>query len=415
MKLLWIVGFVLPDAAKEMDMKKIPFGGWVSEMIRELSKVDYIELAVAMKSPIKELKKIKVGSIVYYYLPQNSKDHFDIYTKDAIYVLNDFSPDLLHAEGTEQSYTNTFLNNWTGNNVVSLQGIINAYEPYEYGGLSLIEIIFTGSFLDFVFVWALFINKKMNFKNRLKKEIESIRKAKNIFGRTTWDRAHSYFYNKHATYFSIPRTLRPSFYKKDWQIKDIERYSIFIGNAASPRKGGHFVIKAISILKKEFPNIKLYIAGSKPQKTSLLEWKKMIGYPAFLIRLIKKYKVEKHIVFTGILDEVEIANVLSKRHVYVMASVIENSPNTLGEAMMIGVPSVASYNGGVPDMALDNIEVLFYRDNDPFMLAYKIRSIFLSDEKALELSRNSKLRASKTHDRKRNTKLLLDAYNTIMK
>jgi len=415
MKLLWIVGFVLPDAAKELDMEKIPFGGWVSEMIRELSKVDYIELAVAMKSPIKELKILKKDSIIYYYLPQNSKDHFDVYVKDALFVMNDFNPDLLHAEGTEQSYTKTFLKNWNGSNVVSLQGIINGYEPYEYGGLPLIEIMFSGSLLNFLFALSLFLNKKVNFNKRLSKEIENILKAENIFGRTTWDRAHSYFYNEHASYFSIPRTLRPSFYKKDWNIKDMERFSIFIGNAASPRKGAHFVIKALSILKKEFPDVKVYIAGNKPHKESLVDWKKMIGYPTFLLRLIKKYKVENNIIFTGILNEEEMANNLQHRHVYVMASVIENSPNTLGEAMMMGVPSVASYNGGVPDMAIDNTEVLFYRDNDPFMLAYKIRSIFLSDEKALEISENSKLRAAQTHDRKKNIKLLLNAYKTIVK
>ena len=343
-RLLWVVGFVLPDVIDEKE-KRIVFGGWVSEMVRELSQIKHIELGVAMKASVSELIKKEINNVTYYYVPQENT--YDVNEAASISVLKDFNPDLLHAEGSELAYTNTYLRNWEGRNVVSMQGVINGYEPYEYGGLNIDDFLLSFNIRDFLFGLSMLANKRLGFNKRLKIERDTISHARNILGRTLWDRCQSFAINQKAPYFFCARNLRKPFYKKRWDIDKKEDYSIFIGNSASPRKGAHFVLEAVAQLKKEFPNVKLYIAGGTPYPSSARDWKKRIGYSNYLLRLIKKLDLKDNIEFLGILNEEQLSDKLSHVHVYVMASIIENSPNTLGEAMMMGVPSVASFNGGV--------------------------------------------------------------------
>ena len=411
-RLLWIVGYVLPDAMDDGD-EKIVFGGWVSEMVRELAKMKHIELGVAMKASVDELIKKEINNVIYYYVPQEKT--YDVNEAACIKVLECFKPELLHGEGSEQAYTNTFLRNWKGRNVVSLQGVINGYEPYEYGGLNIDDFLFTFNLRNLIFGLSMFANKKLRFNNRIKIERDTISRARNILGRTLWDRCQSFAINQKAPYFFCARNLRKPFYKKRWDIDKKEDFSIFIGNSASPRKGAHFVLEAVAQLKEEFPNVKLYIAGASPYPSSARDWKRRIGYSSYLIRLIKKLDLKDNIEFLGILNEEQMSDKLSRIHVYVMASIIENSPNTLGEAMMMGVPSVSSFNGGVPSMATDDIEALHYRDNDPRMMAFQIRRIFTDNNLALKLSEKGRVKALDTHDRDKNVQLLLNAYEEIMK
>ena len=246
-------------------------------------------------------------------------------------------------------------------------------------------------------------------------EKEVIEKSKYILGRTTWDRAHSYSINPDAKYYSCNRNLREPFYKNNWELSKIERHSIYIGNGYYALKGFHFVVEALPQLIREYPDIKVYVAGHKPfaENDNRAFFKK--GYGAYLKKLIDDLGVGDHIVFTGPLKAQEVAERLSKAHAYVLCSSVENSPNTLGEAMLVGTPCVAAYVGGVSDMAEDGKEALFYRNDDPALLAWNIKRIFDDDELTLELSRNGIKKASDTHNPRKNAEQLVYAYKDILK
>ena len=412
MRVLWVVNLVLPEVAHLVGGNKVAFGGWVSAMIQQLAQVPGIELGVAMRGPIQTRVKELIGSVQYYLLPQHGK--FDVADADCRFVLEDFHPDLLHVEGTESAQARRFLDCWQGKNIVSLQGIINGYEPHQYGGLPVGEMLLSFHPIKAMVAAAMIANKQLLFKPRLTIEIETIRKAQNILGRTTWDRAHAYAINSDATYFSCNRILRKSFYQMQWDIPQIQRHSIFIGNSSTPLKGAHFVLSAVSQLKREYPDIKLYIAGESANVSSWTQWKKMVGYAAYLRYLIKTLDISEHVEFMGILQAKQMAERLCSVNAYVLCSTIENSPNTLGEAMIMGVPAVAAFVGGAPDMARDNEEVLFYRDNDPQLLAYQLKRIFDDDSLALCLSGNARKRAQQTHDPQVNLQKLLHAYHNIL-
>ena len=238
--------------------------------------------------------------------------------------------------------------------------------------------------------------------------------ASNVF-RTTWDRAHSYAINPNAKYYPCSRILRTPFYEEKWSLEKAERHSIYVGNGYNALKGAHFVVMALPYLVREYPDVKVYIAGYKPyqenDKRSILKK----GYAAYLKKLIYDLGVQDYIEFTGPLKAPQVAEKLSTVNTYVLCSTVENSPNTLGEAMMVGTPCVAAYVGGVSDMAEDGKEALFYRNDDPKLLAWNIKRIFDSDELALSLSEAGKKKARITHDPERNAQLLIDAYTDILK
>ena len=80
---------------------------------------------------------------------------------------------------------------------------------------------------------------------------------------------------------------------------------------------------------------------------------------------------------------------------------------------MLGVPSVASYVGGIPDMLKDKEEGFLYQHDAPYMLTHYICEVFKSEELALKFSNNAREHALKTHDKDENTRRLIEIYNEI--
>ena len=119
--------------------------------------------------------------------------------------------------------------------------------------------------------------------------------------------------------------------------------------------------------------------------------------------------------FTGILYEKQMCERHLKSHVFVCPSSIENSPNSLGEAMILGVPCVASDVGGVADMLKHQEEGFVYQADAPYMLAHFVCEVFADDEIALQISVNARKHAMRTHDPEKNLKALLSIYEQIIR
>lgn len=104
-----------------------------------------------------------------------------------------------------------------------------------------------------------------------------------------------------------------------------------------------------------------------------------------------------------------------KSNVFVSASTIENSPNSLGEAMLVGCPVISSDVGGVKNMLIHGVEGFIYQSTAPYMLAYYVKEIFRNKDLAIRFSKNAKIHAVETHNRIENSKRLIRIYNTVIK
>lgn len=418
MKVLWTANLIPANVSAKLALPTEVLGGWIESMAKQLNNTNDFELAIACKCEENQVFFEIVDGVKYYSLNYSASTDFNSLVSRCAEIISEFSPEIVHIEGTEFVHSKAMLCAAKSQNipaVVSMQGILNGYYNYQCGNLQIDDMMFSKSITDIFSAWILHLRKTKWFKPRMKSEKEIIENADYILGRTTWDRAHSYAINPNAKYYPCSRILRAPFYEEKWSLEKAERHSIYVGNGYSALKGVHFVVMALPYLIREYPDVKVYVAGYKPytenDKRSFLKK----GYAAYLKKLIYDLGVQDHIEFTGPLKAHQVAEKLSKVNAYVLCSTIENSPNTLGEAMMVGTPCVSAYVGGVSDMAEDGKEALFYRNDDPKLLAWNLKRIFDDDNLALSLSEAGKKKALITHDARRNAQLLIDAYTDILK
>ena len=130
-------------------------------------------------------------------------------------------------------------------------------------------------------------------------------------------------------------------------------------------------------------------------------------------RSIRK-PISKNIKFLGSLDEQTLVQGLLTTHIYVATSHIENSPNSLCEAQILGVPCIATHAGGTNSLLEDDKDGILIQDGDPYAMAGAIMELKDNYEKATLFGKNSRKRALSRHDPEKITTDLLNIYKSIL-
>lgn len=416
MKVLWITNILLPDICDKIGVKTPVVGGWMASSLNALKGND-IKFGVASLYNGDILKDYIINDVHYFLIPapkNNNKYNISL-EKYWDEVNKKFTPNLVHLHGTEYAHGLAFIKSCPDVKVVvSIQGLVSVYHRYFLSDIAIKDICYY-SFFDVIRGTSLFSQKK-NFKKRGKNEREIIKQVDYVIGRTDWDKTHCLAINSNVNYFFCNETLRPAFYNKKWSYDNCEKYSIFISQAASPIKGLHQVLKALPFLLNKYPNLKVYVGGKNIcNANSNLEKIKLSGYGRYVRSLIKKFHLESNIVFLGPLAEEEMVERYLKSNVFVSPSSIENSPNSVGEAQILGVPCISSYVGGVPNMVEDGKTGFLYRFEEVEMLAMLIDKVFSMQEKSLEvLSCNERDVALIRHNPFSNAKKMIEIYHNII-
>lgn len=414
MKILWIVNTIFPAPSIAMGLKPPVFGGWMYGLAAQLSATESISLAVVTTYNGKELKKLELDNIDYYLLPCKDQTKYDKSLEDKWEkVCIEFVPDVIHIHGTEYAHGMACMKKLPNlKYVVSIQGLVGVYERYYYAGISQNDFLKNITFRDIV-KWNSVFGGRRNFKKRGIIEREYINRTQNVIGRTSWDYSHAKAINPKVNYHFCNETLRDGFYTADkWSFDKCKPHTIFLSQAGYPIKGLHQVLKALVILKHMYPNIKVRVGGSNIIKSStLLDKLKLSGYGKYIKRLIKENSLENHIEFLGALTEEEMIKEYLKSNVFICPSSIENSPNSVGEAQLLGVPVISSYVGGVADMVKDEETGFLYRFEEVEMLAILIDKVFSMQEEQLSLlGKNATEVALKRHNPYTNTKRMIEIY-----
>ncbi|MEG0020433.1 MAG: glycosyltransferase, partial [Oscillospiraceae bacterium] len=96
-------------------------------------------------------------------------------------------------------------------------------------------------------------------------------------------------------------------------------------------------------------------------------------------------------------------------------STIENSPNSIGEAMLLGVPIVASEVGGVPSIFTGGEDGVLYPLTEGEKAKEGILEMFKNPHRAQEYGRCAKAHAMKTHNVEATTDGLIKIYSDLSK
>lgn len=417
MKVLWVVNTVFPDVAKQMGLLPPVFGGWMYGLAADLAASENITLAVATVYSGSDFKSITVNGIQYYLLPQKATGrHRGQKESDWKKVVDNFAPDIVHIHGTEFGHGMALLNACPNlKYVVSIQGLVSVYHRYFLAGMSTWDVLSNISFRDII-CWDTLYHAKHDFYKRGLVEKEYIRRATAVIGRTDWDRAHAQAINPKVAYHFCNESLRNEFYTSErWSLDSCRRHSIFLSQAGYPIKGLHQVLKAVALIKDDYPDILVEVAGHDITKSATLKDRlKRSGYGRYIGRMIKQYGLEKNIRFLGPLQAEEMKKAYLRAHVFICPSSIENSPNSLGEAQILGVPCIAAYCGGIPSMVKDGVNVALYRFHEHEMMASNIHKLFESVDSVNALSTYGRNEAQQRHDRGINLNALKATYKNIL-
>jgi len=417
MRVLWVVNTVFPDAARKLGISPPVVGGWMYGLAADLSLDRSILLAVATVYHGKELLNFEVDGIRYYLIPQGAKNHArDSLTKSWRTVASDFEPDLVHIHGTEYGHGMALMDTCLDlKYVVSIQGLVSVCYRYFMAGLTVWDALRNAKPWQFL-KGSTLLHVRHSFRKQGIVEKEYVDRATAVIGRTDWDRSHVEAMNPGVRYCFCNESLRDEFYTDDrWSLDSCRRYSIFLSQAGTPIKGLHQVLKALALLGDEFPEIVVNVAGPDITSSSApLARFRRSGYGRYIHGLIKRFGLEGKVRFLGPMRADEMRQAYLSAHVFICPSSIENSPNSLGEAQILGVPCIASYCGGVPYMVRDGETALLYRFEEHEMLASRIRTLFYSDETAGSLSKSGLAEALSRHDRRVNADALKSIYQDVV-
>ena len=418
MKVLWITNIPMPEISAYIGLKRNVGGGWMESSAKRIVRTDdNIELAIACCEGNTFIKQ-KIGSIVYYVLPAKKSNLK--YNKSLEYywtrVREDFIPDVVHIHGTEYAHGLSYIRKFPEDKIcVSLQGLISVIAQYYISGISLLDFYTTITFRTLIGKDNLW-QGKISFEKRGKFEKEILGNVKYVIGRTEWDMPHVRAINKDVKYFHCDETLRESFYKFKWDFSQCKKHSIFLSQSSYPIKGLHQVIKALALVKEKYPDTQLLVAGTNILKNNSFKERLTIsGYGRYISRLLKKYNLSSCVTFLGPLSEEEMCKEYLKCNLFILPSSIENSPNSLGEAQILGTPDIGSYVGGVPEF-MKGGDLLMYRFEEYVMLANKIIQLFSVYDSGKQLEEVSILsaQAEVRHSPERNRMTLVNIYKNIV-
>lgn len=363
MKVLWLINYPLAAIAEQINTGKTVKEGWVESLYRTLNG-EKAQIVVAFplnsENELHGVAEASYGAVEYYSFYENtsSPEIYDPMLEHRLKrIYDEVNPDIVHCFGAE--FPHTLAMGRVVNNpqkmLIGLQGICTEIAK-AYNADLPDYVLKHPSFRDIIKRDSL-IDQGKKFIKHGEIEREAIKLAGFVAGRTAFDKNFALKVNPKVNYVHLGESLRPVFYEGEWDRSKAVPGRIFVSQGDYPLKGLHYLIPVIGELKKDYPDLHIRIAGNSIIKYESIKDKiKIGGYGKYLRNLIKKAGLENCVVYTGYLDENGMKKEYMECQLFVSLSSCENSPNSLGEAMLLGVPCVATMVGGVPSIFDENAD-----------------------------------------------------------
>ncbi len=392
MKVLWLTNGIMPQLAQAMGKAPAYGGSWLIEPARAMAKDERYHLSIVTPWAGKEAVEKTVDGVDYYLIPSSYMDRMKRPSKAFLQrcqqVVDKIQPDVIHLHGSEFAIGIPFAKQTNIPRVIAIQGLIwKINADYFYGGISM------PSWAGCLLPWNILTYLPMKLQHarnvwRAESEKKQLALVDAVVGCTRWDKTYSRLINPRLQYFDIHYAIRNEFAQNRWQLDKVDRHTFLIGSMTVPLKGLHRALEALALLVKKYPDAKVRVVGANTFRS-----RHKLGYTRYLYKKAKQLGVLEHMELLGPQDTDGMVNAMLKTHTYVLSSCIENGPNTMFEAMYLGMPCVCSYVGGAMQFAQEDKEAVFYRFEEPEVLAYELSRIWDNDDWANTLSENARERA----------------------
>lgn len=397
-------------------------GSWTEPLLKQLVLSPGLKLGFLLPAKDKGKNEFEVSNVDMFYVDLKLKSLYENMSLDMASkfkeVIDQFKPDLIHVHGTEKNWAQIQNHVPSIPIVISIQGIMMGYRRF---GLNFLE---KGDYQKYnslknVFGYGGATSMKKLFMKSYSYEADIFKEGKYFIGRTDWDKAHVLFRNPGAEYFYGEELLRSPFYEKanTWKLHKCDSHTVFMPSGFTPIKGLHWALEAIALVKKFCPRVKLVVPGIPSQFIAQSKFKRALvgeSFTTFIFDKIKKLGIEENVLFLPNLNAEQMAGQMQKANVFLSPSSIDNSPNAIGEAMMIGVPVVTTPVGGITSFMQDNETCLFAGSGDPYLMAFQIKRIFDDAELANGLSKRAHIVALKRHSVNETRQQYIEIYKTVI-
>lgn len=409
-RILWFVPVPLPAVRIRCGVPQNEGGWWIESLFSALAETGNFDLGIVWSDHhVEECNFVDETGTQYYCVKEKSREASPLnllcarngsgFQREKILfgnfqkIIESFDPDIIHFHGSERYY-GLLAGVLEVPSVLSIQGILSEYIKIYFGKLSLHRIVLMPR--------VVFGYLHMLVRSRREKRIFQL--CRYFMGRTQWDKRIQSELNPGGIYFHCGELLRPEFWSAEWDPRRAIRDRLFCTTSCVPYKNIETLVDAVKLLKRNFPSITLRIAGNIST----------VSYGKYLRDYVKKKGLDKDVKYLGWLNSIDLARELCEAQAFVLPSLMENSPNSLAEAQVVGTPVIAANVGGIPSMIDNRSTGLLFKGGDSKNLSEQIRHLFEDEQLGVACSMNGRERARKQHAKSEVVKDLVHAYSSII-
>jgi glycosyltransferase involved in cell wall biosynthesis len=377
--------------------------GWINSLLDKIILQDNIEIAIAFFSDKVKTLTIHDGSnytqfVIPSYVRRMDKVIRNLTFKDNLFadresiilsVINQYKPEIIHVFGTENPF-GLLASKTKIPVVIHIQGILNPcirkWFPSGFNNLSILRHTHLSKVFKLSGDWAEYIKQK----SQAKRELEIFTRTRFFSGRTDWDRRITALLSKSSKYYHCEEILRPTFYLNQWHLPE-KRETIRLISIINPNmyKGIETILETAKLLKTHYNHQIYWIVAGVTSNSLLL---KMFTHKTKI--LARSVNVE----FIGQVQEVSLVEKMLDSDIFIHTSHIDNSPNSLCEAMMLGMPVISTNVGGIQSLLTDKKEGILVQDGEAFGLAGAILELINNPTRRTTYGQAARQRAIERHD-----------------
>jgi len=413
MRVLWFADAELPAVADA----RLPGGGWIEGLRRALEQFQpEVELGIASVGDV-EHEPFSAGNSTYFHIARRSPDSRIARTvrqwrhnpapngavARCAEIALAYAPDIVHVHGAEH-YFGLAIRRLRVPAIVSLQGMATVLQRYCSSALDIPGIMREVPTREFI-LGSGSLHAFWSMRARAHVERRIVASCNDFMGRTEWDRAVLRMLQPQARYHEVGEVLGEPFYQTKWSGPPIGEETLYCTAGDSPLKGVETLLEALALLRRSgVRSPRLRLAGVDVDGAMA----RRVG------KLLESHELRGAVDVLGRCAPTQIAEELAKASLFVLPSHMENSPNALCEAMVVGTPCIAAFVGGVPSLVRDGVDGLLYHDTDPYALAGKIDRLLGDPDLAVRLGTNARDTALQRHDPASVTAQAVDAYRDVL-
>lgn len=308
-----------------------------------------------------------------YYLPIDVLTGFRRERKAIVSEIIEIGPHIVHAFGTEGAYALSGIDSRVPC-IIAIQGIMGEYVK---------------------------VAPSIGYRFMALCEKHALRSGKHFSCRTGFDSGYVHLHNPLANIYMIPEIMGASYFTCNWKAEK-DPSVLFVGELCR-RKGIEDLLEAVKQVSVPITDIRVRIVGTG-----------VPSYVKFLQQKCEDLGIVRHIEFLGYRSPEQLARLHEESQTLVLPSLMDNSPNCVAEAMVSGLPVIATDVGGIRSLIEENKTGLLVPSHSPDKLAQTITALLQDINLRKTISNCAKAIARPRHDPKTVTEATISAYRDVI-